>query len=85
MDAVPIQNSDSRPALKNLKSLDPNKRYISLHLVQGSAFVAFVNPRDDEYISISVSFLKNRFHSKHVRAGCEFGLDESFIFEFEGD
>lgn len=51
----------------------------------GRAFVDFVNPRDDEYISMAVSFLKNRFHTKHVRASCEVPIDETFIFEFEGE
>jgi len=44
-----------------------------------------VNPRDDEYISITVSFLKNRYHTKHQRACCEFNFDETFIFEFEAE
>lgn len=54
-------------------------------MVNGKAFVDFVNPRDDETISVAVSFLKNRFHTKHVRAGCDFNIDETFIFEFEGE
>jgi centrosomal protein CEP76 len=70
---------------KGAKTLDPNKRYLSCNIVSGRAFVDFVNPRDDEYISIAVSFLKNRYHTKHQRAGCEFNFDETFIFEFEGD
>ena len=44
-----------------------------------------MNPRDDEHISIAVSFLRNRFHTKHQRAACEINFDETFIFEFEGD
>lgn len=70
---------------KSLRNLDPNKRYLSLNVASGRAFVGFVNPRDDEHLSVSFSFLKNRFHSKHVRAGCEFDFNETFIFEFEGD
>ena len=54
-------------------------------MTHGKAFVDFVNPRDDELISVAVSFLKNRFHTKKVRAGVEFTLNETFIFEFEGD
>ena len=73
------------PAKFKTKALDPNKRYLSCNITCGRAFVDFVNPRDDEYISMAVSFLKNRFHTKHVRAGCEFNVDETFIFEFEGE
>ena len=68
-----------------IKALDPNKRYLSCNIVCGRAFVDFVNPRDDEYVSMAVSFLKNRFHSKHVRASCDLPIDETFIFEFEGE
>lgn len=51
----------------------------------GKAFVDFVNPREDEYISISLTFLKNRYHSKFVAAECEFNFDESFLFDFDSD
>lgn len=44
-----------------------------------------MNPRDDEHISVAISFLKNRFHTKRVRAGVEFAFNETFVFEFEGD
>jgi centrosomal protein CEP76 len=74
-----------RSSFKNAKGIDPNKRYLSCNIASGRAFVDFVNPRDDEYISIAVSFLKNRFHTKHSRAGCEVFFDETFIFEFEGE
>jgi hypothetical protein len=53
--------------------------------VNARAFVDFVNPRDDEHVSVAISFLKNRFHTKHTRAGCEMAFDETFIFEFEGE
>jgi len=66
-------------------NLDPNKRYLSCNLVCARAFVDFVNPRDDEYISVAFSFLKNRFHTKHVRSGCEIDFNETFIFEIEGE
>jgi hypothetical protein len=45
-------------------NLDPNKRYLSCTVVKGSSFADFVNVRSDESISISASFLKNRFHTK---------------------
>ena len=44
-----------------------------------------MNPRDDEHISVAISFLKNRYHTKRVRAGVEFTFNETFVFEFEGD
>ena len=55
----------SKKSFKNTKALDPNKRYLCCNLVSGRALVDFVNPRDDEYVSVAVSFLKNRFHTKH--------------------
>ena len=70
---------------KSVKGLDPNKRYLSFNLMQARAFVDFVNPRDDEFISIAVSFLKNRFHTRLVKAETDFEFNETFIFEFEGD
>ena len=74
-----------KSSFKTAKGLDPNKRYLSCNISSGRAFVDFVNPRDDEYISIAVSFLKSRYHTKHARAGCEVFFDETFIFEFEGE
>ena len=68
-----------------LNRLDKDKRYLSVNVVHGVAFVDFVNPRDDEEISIAVSFLKNRYMTKKVQANCEFNLGETFIFELEGD
>jgi len=47
-------------------NLDPNKRYLSVHLVKGTCFADFVNARDDEQIQVTASFLKNRYHSKKV-------------------
>ena len=85
--AAPATSQNVSKKLKGsgLKSLDPNKRYLSCNIVGGGAFVDFVNPRDDEYISVAISFLKNRFHTKHVRAACDLRFDETFIYEFEGE
>jgi centrosomal protein CEP76 len=77
--------TNSKKFKGGIKTLDPNKRYLSCNIVSGRAFVDFVNPREDEYISMAVSFLKNRFHTRHVRAGCDLIIDETFIFEFEGE
>lgn len=76
--------SFSRAATQH-ENLDPNKRYLSCRLVQGKAFVDFINPRDDEFLSVSISFLKNRFHSKHVHVSSDPVFDETFIFEFVGE
>lgn len=32
------------------EGLDPNKRYLNLHVIKGSAFLDFVNVRQDEHI-----------------------------------
>jgi len=82
-DSLP--RSGSKKSFKTPKALDPNKRYLSFNIAGARAFVDFVNPRDDEYLSVAVSFLKNRFHTKHARAACEVSFDETFIFEFEGE
>ncbi len=42
-------------------TLEPNRRYLSVRLVHLRALVDFVNPRDDEFIYATVSFLKQRF------------------------
>lgn len=65
--------------------LDPNKRYLSCHVVKGSAFVDFVNVRPDEHLSISVSFLKNRFHTQVKPCSSDPVFDETFLFEFVGE
>ena len=43
------------------QELDANKRYMSCSVVRGNAFVDFVNVRPDEQLSVTVSFLKNRY------------------------
>jgi hypothetical protein len=67
------------------EALDPNKRYMSCTVVKGSAFADFVNVRTDESISIAVSFLKNRYHSKQVLCSTDPVFEETFLFEFIGE
>ena len=67
------------------QELDPNKRYMSCSVVRGNAFVDFVNVRPDEQISVTVSFLKNRFSTQIVTASSDPIFDETFMFEFVGD
>ena len=65
--------------------LDPNKHYLLCTVVKGSAFVDFVNVRPDEDISVSVSFLKNRYQTRPVLCSTDPVFDETFLFEFVGD
>lgn len=58
---------------------------MSCTIIKGSAFADFVNVRTDESISIAVSFLKNRFHTKMVQCSTDPVFDETFLFEFVGD
>jgi hypothetical protein len=58
---------------------------MSCRVVQGKAFVDFVNPRDDEFLTITVSFLKSRYHTKSVPVSTDPNFDENFIFEFVGE
>ena len=46
--------------------LDSDKRYLGVNIVKGNAFVDFVNIKQDEYLSVTVSMLKNRFSTKLV-------------------
>jgi len=55
---------------------------MSLTLVKGSAFADFVNVRTDESVSVSVSFLKNRNHTRMVQCSTD---PETFFFEFVGN
>lgn len=84
-DSFPGAARTSQPTrASRVRSFDPNKRHIQCQIVNGRAFVDFVNPRDDEYVSLSISFMRNRYHTKKVRAGCELEFNETFILEFEG-
>ena len=47
--------------------------------------VDFINPRDDEQLLVTLSFLRNRFNSKAVPASTDPLYDESFMFEFCGE
>ena len=44
-------------------TLEPNKRYLSIRMVHLRALVDYVNPRDDEFIYATISFLKQRFQT----------------------
>jgi predicted patatin/cPLA2 family phospholipase len=58
---------------------------MSCTVVKGSAFADFVNVRTDESISIAVSFLKNRYHTKQVLCSTDPVFEETFLFEFIGE
>ena len=65
--------------------LEPNRRYLSVRLVQLRALVDFLNPRDDEYIYATVSFLKQRYQTGAIPAQSEVLFTEeesSFLFDF---
>lgn len=58
---------------------------MSLKIVQTKAFIDFMNAREDEYIFITVSFLKQRFQTQAQFAQTDVTFDETFIFEFAGE
>ena len=66
-------------------NLDPNKRYLAVRLVSLKSLVDFVNARDDEYVYVTISFLKNRAQSKVMPASTDLVFDEDYVFEFEGE
>lgn len=83
--SIPKVTATNRAARVSQEDLDPNKRYLSLTVVRGNAFVDFLNVRTDESLSIAVSFLKNRFSTRQVLCSAEPVFDESFLFEFSGE
>ena len=87
MAALGTQQTKPRKVARtdHLDELDPNKRYMSCTVVRGSAFVDFVNERSDESISVAVSFLKQRYHTRMVQCSSMPAFDETFVFEFAGD
>jgi hypothetical protein len=60
--------------------LDPNKRYLSCSVVKGTAFTDFINI-SDEQLSISVSFMKQRFATSIRPASTDPIFNENFCFE----
>ena len=84
----PLGATTSKPragtthAADRFEQIDPNRRYLSCTVVKGSAFADFVNVRSDESLSIAVSFLKNRYHTRQVQCSTDPVYDESFLFEF---
>ena len=58
---------------------------MSCTVLRGNAFVDFVNVRPDEQMSVTVSFLKNRFSTQIVQCSSDPVFDETFMMEFVGD
>lgn len=59
-DSQPKTTTQYAPGKRKItkEGLDPNKRYISCNVIKGSAFVDFVNVRQDEHLQIAVSFFE---------------------------
>jgi hypothetical protein len=69
-------------------TLEPNKRYLSIRMVHLRALVDYVNPREDEFIYVTISFLKQRFQTGALPAQAEVAFSEddgSFLFDFSHD
>lgn len=48
----------------NQENLDPNKRYLACRVVHIKAMTDFITQqRDDEYVFVTISFLKQRFQT----------------------
>ena len=65
------------------EEVDPKKRYLSVQVQKGAAFVDFINPREDEWLLVTVSFLKGRSTSKPVLASTDPLFNHEALFEFE--
>lgn len=66
-------------------TLEPGKRYLSCRLVHLKAFVDFVNPKEDEFVYATLSFLKHRYATGAHPAQTEviFNDEEgSMLFDF---
>jgi hypothetical protein len=56
-----------------------------VRLVHLKAFVDYVNPKEDEFIYATVSFLRQRFQTQAISASTEIIFSEedaSMLFEF---
>jgi hypothetical protein len=69
-------------------SLLPGRRYLSCRLVNLRALVDYVNPREDDFIFATLSFLKQRFSTQAITASTDiiFGEDDAtFLFDFSSE
>lgn len=67
--------------IENRELLDPTKRYLVAKVMRGSAFTDFIEPRNDEYLSLSISFLNQRYNSSPVTCSTEPVFDLTIHFE----
>ena len=60
------------------------KPMLECRFVRGTGFVRFEDSKPEDYLSIVISFLRNRYHSRKIPTAVDFEIDETFCFEFEG-
>lgn len=61
--------------------MDPNKRYMIAKVYKGSAFADFIEPKSDEYLTLSISYLNQRFSSSPVTCSTDPVFDLTIHFE----
>lgn len=75
-----ISKSEGR-YIENKEYLDPLKRYMIAKVYRGSGFVDYIEPKPDEFLKLSVSFLNQRYSSSLVTSTSEPVFDLTIHFE----
>lgn len=75
-----VSKASSRYA-EHKEFLDPNTRYMIVKALRGTAFVDYLDPRSDEYLSLSLSYLDQRYSSSPVTCKSEPNFDLTVHFE----
>jgi hypothetical protein len=61
--------------------LDPNRRYMIAKAYKGSGFADYIEPRSDEYLTLSISYLNQRYSSSPVTCSTDPLFDLTVHFE----
>lgn len=61
--------------------LDPNRRYMITKVYRGSGFADYIEPRSDEFLSLSISYLNQRYSSAPVTCWTDPIFDLTVHFE----
>ena len=75
-----VSKSDGRVA-ENKEYLDPLKRYMIAKVYRGSGFVDYIEPKPDEFLKLSISYLNQRYSSSLVSTSTEPVFDITIHFE----
>lgn len=74
----------AKRAPEHREMLDPNKRYIIAKVYKGTGFADYIEPRNDEYLSLSISYQNQRYTSSPVTCSTDPVFDLTIHFELQG-